>query len=398
MEEKNQVSLLYEKFLNHQCTDAEMEQLFLYFQTSSEEELAQLVREALEVEDNAIDPTDEERIKLSQIYDTLKNNIQPENTAPFQIPFYKRSFYRISAAAAVLIFVFAGVWFYIHKSEHANMRVAKNQFEADIAPGGNKAFLTLANGTKLSLTDADDGEISQEAGVTINKAEDGQLVYTVVGSDPKKGESPQFNVIETPRGGQYQISLPDGTKIWLNASSSLRYPTAFTGKERKVELTGEAYFEVAENKSMPFKVVSKDQIVEVLGTHFNVNAYPEEGAIKTTLLEGSVNVRIGDHSAVLKPGQQALVDQSVQVKIADLQESIAWKNGRTQFSNANIHSIMRMLSRWYDIEVDYQGEIINTGFGGSVSRSKNISEILKLLELTGDVHFKIEGRRVIVMP
>lgn len=398
MEKKNQIELLYEKFLNHQCTDGEMDMLFQYFKTSSKEELSRLVEQVLETPDSTNGATDQEHAKLSQIYSLVKFNIHLQNPEPFQIPFYKRPFYRISAAAALLIFVSVCAWLYIQKNEYAKTRVSKSQFATDIAPGGNKAFLTLANGTKLSLTDAVDGEISREAGVVITKADDGQLLYTAVGANSNKIESPQFNVIETPRGGQYQIRLPDGTQIWLNAASSLRYPTAFTGKERKVELTGEAYFEVAANKDMPFRVISDDQVVEVLGTHFNISAYSEEGTIKTTLLDGSVNVQIGNHSAILKPGQQASVDQSIQVKSVDLQETIAWKNGKTQFSNADIQSIMRMLSRWYDVDVDYQGEIINTDFGGSISRSKNISEILKLLELTGDVHFKIEGRRIIVMP
>lgn len=398
MDKKNQIELLYEKFINHQCSDGEIDLLFQYFKTSSKNELSRLVGQAFESPDSTIEATDKERAQLSQIYSQVKSNIHPENPAPFQLPFYKRSFYRISAAAVLLMFVSVCAWLYIQKGEDAQTQISKSQFGTDIAPGGNKAFLTLANGTKLSLTDAVDGEISREAGVVITKADDGQLLYTVVNTNPNKIGSPKFNVIETPRGGQYQVSLPDGTRIWLNASSSLRYPTAFTGKERRVELLGEAYFEVAENKNMPFKVISNNQVVEVLGTNFNINAYPEEETIKTTLLQGSVNVQIGNNSAVLQPGQQALVGQAIQVKSVDLQESIAWKNGRTQFSNADIQNIMRMLSRWYDVDVDYQGKIVNTDFGGSISRSKNISEILKLLELTGDVHFKIEGRRVIVMP
>ncbi len=398
MESREQLRSVYQKFLNGKCTDEELNFLFLHFKIRSSEELIELIKQELDSADDPAEATFEEFIKLSKVHERIKSEIDSESPERPSTSFYKHIFYSLSAAAAVLIIVSLGIKFYFHKDSQKEIQVTHEEFAQDVAPGGNKAFLTLANGTKLSLTDATDGELARQAGISIVKTEDGQLVYNVSNTNKEGNATPLFNTIETPRGGQYQINLPDGSRIWLNAASSLRYPVVFRGNERKVELSGEAYFEIAENKASPFRVVSNNQIVEVLGTHFNINSYPEEGPVKTTLLEGSVKVRSGNNTAMLKPGQQSQVDHSIHVTQADIYETVAWKNGKTQFSNADIKTIMRMLSRWYDVEVEYQGEMIGTGFGGSVSRSKNISEILKLLELTGDVHFKIEGRRVTVMP
>ncbi len=398
MESRAQLKSVYQKFLDGKCTDEELNLLFLHFKISSSQDLIELIKQELDSNDNSTEATFEEFIKLSKVHERIKSGIDTELQERSPQNFSKSIFYTLSAAAAILIIISLGIKFYHQRANQKEVLMTNKQFLQDVAPGGNKAFLTLANGTKLSLTDAIDGELAQQAGISVVKTEDGQLVYNV-GNTVNEGNGNQvFNTIETPRGGQYQINLPDGSRIWLNAASSLRYPVVFMGNERKVELQGEAYFEIAENKSSPFRVVSNNQVVEVLGTHFNINSYPEEGAIKTTLLEGSVKVRSGNNSAMLSPGQQSQVGNSIYITQADIYETVAWKNGKTQFSNADIKTIMRMLSRWYDVEVEYQGEMIGTGFGGSVSRSKNISEILKLLELTGDVHFKIEGRRVTVMP
>jgi len=398
LQSRDQLKSLYQKFLSGKCTDEELNLLFLHFKGHSSEELIELIRQEFDSADDPAEATFEEFIKLSKVHDKIKSGIDSESQERSSKSFNNRIFYSLSAAAAILIFISLGIMFYPRKDSQKEVLPIGEKFVQDVAPGGNKAFLTLANGTKLSLTDATDGELAKQAGISIVKTEDGQLVYNVSNTSSDGNTAPLFNTIETPRGGQYQINLPDGSRIWLNAASSLRYPVVFKGNERKVELKGEAYFEIAENKASPFRVLSNNQIVEVLGTHFNINSYPDEGIIKTTLLEGIVKIHSGNNVALLKPGQQAQVGHSIHVKQADIQESVAWKNGKTQFSNADIKTIMRMLSRWYDVEVEYQGEMIGTGFGGSVSRSKNISEILKLLELTGDVHFRIEGRRITVMP
>lgn len=304
---------------------------------------------------------------------------------------------RIAAAASIILCLAISGYFLLNKQQQLQ-HIAQSPVH-DIAPGGNKAILTLANGKKIILNDAANGKLAVQSGIKVIKAANGQITYTIANTKTVN-TNVAFNTIETPVGGQYQVILPDGTKVWLNAASVFRYPVMFTGKERKVELTGEAYFEVAHNKNMPFRVVNPRQTIEVLGTHFNIMAYDDEMSVKTTLLEGSVKVSDANHSIVLNPGQQSQVKgPSIEViNDANISDVVAWRNGRIQFSNSNIESIMRMLSRWYNIDVRYTGSKISTSFGGSVSRSKNLSVILKVLESTGDVHFKIEGRRVTVMP
>lgn len=326
---------------------------------------------------------------------------------------------RVAAWAAVIFIIGATGLFFMNKSkvqQVANQAVKKN----DVLPGGNKAFLTLADGRKISLTDAANGELAKQEGLVIKKTADGQLVYTVAGADKEgKNGAPLFNTIETPNGGKYQINLPDGTKVWLNAASSLRYPTKFTGSTRIVELKGEGYFEVAkltvkgdrsEAKNggrVPFIVKTAYQDVEVLGTHFNINGYVDEADIKTTLLEGSVRVslkrdlnnpsKISD-SKLLSPGQQSqLNEKNINVKAVDVEGVIAWKEGDFIFDGDDLKSIMRKIARWYDVEVIYKGEFENLKFGGLMSRSKNISSVLGIMESTGRIHFAVEGKRVTVL-
>jgi len=277
----------------------------------------------------------------------------------------------------------------------------------DLLPGGNKATLLLGDGSMVNLGTAQNGVIRQVAGTRINK-QDGRLVYSVFSTGPAGGTAattaaaaPETNTIETPRGGQYQVVLPDGTKVWLNAASSLTYPTAFTGKDRQVQLKGEAYFEVTDNKNKPFVVTVGEMRVNVLGTHFNVMAYDDETAIKTTLLEGAVKVTKGPASHLLQSGQQASLDRLSGVfKILDVnvEEVVAWKNGVFEPGGETIEPLMREMARWYDVDVEYQGNPTEQHFRGSISRSANASEVFKMLELTGAVHFTIEGKKVIVRP
>lgn len=314
---------------------------------------------------------------------------------------------RWTIAASILVAMLSAVlFFYPKQSTHPEIAatIPEPKLRHDILPGGNKAILTLSDGAKITLDDAQEGELVQQSGICITKAPGGQLVYTIAATSKKATDGPiQYNTIETPRGGQYQVVLPDGTKVWLNASSSLRYPIEFASNERKVDLTGEAYFEVVSNKHMPFRVVSNKQVVEVLGTHFNINAYTNEAAIKTTLLEGAVNVSLPGTSQMqrLQPGQQAVVkynDSGIVVKPVSADEAIAWKKGYFVFADQDLKSIMRELARWYNVEIEYQGNITNTAFSGSVSRSKSITQVLRVLELTDNVHFKVNERRVLVMP
>ena len=244
--------------------------------------------------------------------------------------------------------------------------------------------------------------LANQAGVSNQKTSDGKLLYSFSNSantvSPETKENVIYNKIETPIGGKYQVNLPDGSKVWLNSSSSLRFSALFNGDTREVELSGEAYFDVSKNKSKPFRVITKDQIVEVLGTQFNINSYSDEGPIKTTLIEGSVKIIYKDKVVLLSPGQQFQPKELVSAVLeADTEEVVAWKEGYFVFKNEDIKSIMRKLSRWYNVEVSYSGDIPEVGFGGNISRSKDISEVLDVLQLTNAIHFKVEGRRITVM-
>ena len=340
----------------------------------------------------------EKFILKHDLQNSLRENIlvlESANSRQIKKVFLRRFF---SVAAAVIVFCALGLLFYPKEV----IVVAKNKamVSSDIAPGGNKAVLTLANGQKIILTDADNGTLAKQAGVQITKTADGQLVYTVL-DDSHSGSKAnnQFNTIETPKGGQYQVRLPDGSNVWLNAASALTYPLSFASeKPRKVDLTGEGYFEIAKDQSRPFIVKTSTQEVEVLGTHFNINSYTDEPAVKTTLIEGRVKVSVIDgKDKILKPGQQsALTGSNMQITNIDPELAVAWKNSQFVFESDDIRYIMRMVSRWYNVEVEYVGPVPDSKFGGAVSRFENVSEVLKSLESTGRVKFKIEGKRIIV--
>lgn len=273
-----------------------------------------------------------------------------------------------------------------------NIKIDKD----DVNPGENKAVLTLADGSSIILDSNRNGTLATQGNTKILKL-NGMVSYNNLS---KKNNTVLYNTISTPRGGQYQLVLSDGSKVWLNAASSLRFPASFSGKERKVELQGEAYFEVAKNAAMPFKVKTNGMEVEVLGTHFNINSYEDESAIRTTLLEGSIKINKRGSSSLLKPGEQALLNKKGEIKIinhADVEEAIAWKEGKFQFDKADIHAVMRQIARWYDVDVDYQGSVASH-FGGTISRNVNLSQVLNMLHLTGEVKFEIKDRKVVVMP
>lgn len=307
----------------------------------------------------------------------------------------------IAAASIVIALISSGLYFY---SQHNDLKntIAKTDIGKDILPGSNKAILTLSDGSTVALGEEKDGVIRKDKDSEISKLKT-SLVYTRLAGGNKASKT--YNTVVIPNGGQYQIQLEDGTKVWLNAASSLRFPVAFTDKDRVVELKGEAYFEVAKNPGRPFKVKSysakDDEVmsVEVLGTHFNISAYPDED-FKTTLTEGSV--RVSNHaqkSLVIKPGEQSILNQSsgdMLAKPANLKEVLAWKNGFFIFDHENIESIMRKLSRWYSIEVSYEGKLSNKEFVATISRNENLSEVLKMLALTGTVEFDVKGKKVVV--
>jgi transmembrane sensor len=303
----------------------------------------------------------------------------------------------ISAAAAILIVSSISFYFFIINTPSGLTTVQLSQ-TADISPGSNKAVLTLADGTKISLTDVENGELATQSGILITKNTSGQLVYTIkeTATDNVNSTVP-YNTISTPKGGQYQINLPDGTRVWLNSSSSLKFPVNFTTlKERKVDLVGEAYFEVKSDKKKPFRVKSEQQTVEVFGTHFNVMAYPNEKILETTLLEGKVSVKTESIEKFIIPGEQSqLRNGSIKVmKLADPEAIVAWKNNLFQFENTDIDKVLRQIERWYDVEVNYVGARPDVYFTGVIPRDVKVSRILMALEQACGVKFEIEGRTI----
>ncbi len=253
----------------------------------------------------------------------------------------------------------------------------------------------MADGSTIVLDTMQNGNLAQQGNTTVIKL-DGKLAYNSANAG---ANDIAYNTLTTPRGGQYQVELPDGTRVWLNAASSLRFPTAFVGGERRVEISGEAYFEVAKNKAMPFVVSVNSTEVHVLGTHFNVMAYSEEGKIATTLLEGSVQVSKAGKKHVIVPGQQAVWKENGDFNLngdIDLEEVVSWKNGKFHFNNADIKVIMRQIARWYDVDVEYRDNLSETQLGGIVSRKEDLRQLLSYFEMTGKVKFNLEGRKIIV--
>lgn len=303
--------------------------------------------------------------------------------------FSKKLWARISVAAAMLLVFGAGLYFYRTSSLY---RYEKIDFSAnDIPAGGSKAFITLANGKTISLSGSKRGVV---VGASTLKYDDGT---TIVTNPSFQNQDTDLLTLTTPRGGQYQITLSDGTLVYMNAGSSLKYPTAFNTNFRTVTLQGEAYFEVAQDKRRPFMVKTARQTITVLGTHFNVNAYSDEVYTKTTLLEGSVRV---NDSTILKPGEQALLDANgISVADADIKASLAWKNGDFIFNEEPLESILRQVSRWYDVEIIYAtGAPRRYIMGGVISRTRSLSFILSRMEVTGKVRFNINGRKITVLP
>lgn len=313
----------------------------------------------------------------------------------YQKPAHRLWYYTLGAAAVLCIAFLAWLFYPVNKRQETLSVFSKN----DIGPGGNKAYLTLANGQRISLNDAVNGALTREQGVEITKTADGQLIYTAKGNPRASG---WMNTIETPRGGQYQVLLPDGSHVWLNAASKLVYPVSFDKKgSRKVQLSGEGYFEIAKDPAHPFIVKTAMQEVRVLGTHFNISSYQEEPGIRTTLLEGSVQIETEKgRNVLLKPGEQSLNhQQQIEVRPADLEAVMAWKNGDFVFKKESLAGLMRQISRWYDVEVTYMDErskdVILSGY---ISRSRKISAVLERIQGTGKVRFKLEGRHILVLP
>ena len=416
---------LYERWINNSATESEKAEFFSLMQAVNDPEaLDAAMREIWlqQLDDQYYTP--DKRLQLAHtILQTYRPQLEEEvmQQPVHRVHFLRTAWFRY--AAAIILLAGAGVmgWYLLHtpKQEVATITPATPK---DIAPGGNKAILTLADGSVIDLDKTGNGTIAKEGKTIVNKKEDGQIEYQGAHSPLAIDHSLAFNTLKTPKGGQYQITLPDGTKVWLNAASSITYPTAFTGNERRITMTGEIYLEVSKDKTKPFHVQfthggGRQYDVEVLGTHFNVNAYNDEPVAATTLLEGKVRQRAegkGQRAeninveVILKPGEQAIVKASP-LTIAhspltinhspDIDQIMAWKNGAFNFNDKKLVEVMRQLSRWYDVDVIYENNNIpDKTFYGEMGRNLNLSQCLTILEKM-QVHFRIEaGRKLVVMP
>lgn len=375
---------LAKKWMDNTITPAEQAEFATWYNTGQDNPVD--IPPAFAENDEAL----KQRI-FNKINREIKKNGSPQKIIPLWLRY---------AAAAILL---AGCFIYYYANTHqaATLRKLAHQqkkLKNDAAPGGNKAILILANGSKINLSDVKNGVLASQGQTVLKKDKDGRIIYEAPGGKAVDS-SAIFNTITIPRGGQFQVVLSDGSKVWLNSASSITFPAVFSKSERKVTITGEVYFEVAKNKAKPFRVVAGEQTVEVLGTHFNINAYPDEDALKTTLVEGSVKVTAGVQSVVLKPEQQASVASGragrIKVTTVDTDNILAWTAGNFQFEKAEIPLIMREAARWYDVDIKYEGEIPKRRFTGSISRSVNLSELLKMLKYTG-INFKIAGKTIVV--
>jgi len=314
---------------------------------------------------------------------------------------YRKLWRRVSVAAAIAATIFTAGLLYLNQPDKSNQ--SDVVYTNDIAPARQGATLTLSNGKKILLSAASTGELFQQSGITVKKTATGQLVYQVSSSAAADEDPGQTNTLSTAKGETYQLRLPDGSLVWLNAASSLTYyPSLIQDRVRRVKLIGEGYFEIAKDKEHPFIVESYNQKVEVLGTHFNINSYGDEKVTKTTLFEGSLRVSPlsgSNKGALLKPGEASvMLTGAYPVKEpGEVRNALAWKNGFFRFDQLTIDQVMNQLARWYDIEIVYQGGMPDERFSGAIARNKNISEVLRMLSYSKAVKFKIEGRRVAVM-
>jgi len=416
---KERIQYLLQLYAANKASREEVQELFEWLQQQEgENALKNFITDSATKEgsDTTLPESDWDRIWHSIESATIAN-------APAKIvrPFWLR------IAAAVLLLVMAGsAWFYFSRTKTKSAPIITVTTKPDIFPGGNKALLTLANGTTIVLDTVQTGLLALQGQTRIIKQNTGRLIYNSRGTSEQKAGEVLYNTVTTPHGGQFQLVLPDGTKVWLNAGSSLCFPATFSASKRKVQLTGEAYFEVAHARLhgvkqpfivsvLPAKGAAPCGQVEVLGTHFNINAYDNEPAIKTTLLEGKVKVVSpqsalsgSEGSAILKPGEQVSLSHSSQlshpipVQTAGV---VAWKNGYFRFKETGIRELMRQVERWYNVEVEYRTGRTDQYYTGVVSRSQNISALLKTLELTGTVHFQIDNStangkkgKIIVLP
>ena len=400
MESQQNYIAIFQKYLKNECSPDEVALLLAFLKSNNqEEEVQQMLDQQLsgELNKNHIsDPEVKERleIRLKKILEEIA--LKEEGTViPIKETVVRRfNWIHIAAASIIIFLIGSGVYYLLNRNatkEIAKINAPANQDIA--APTSAHATITLSNGQRIILDSAVNGSIAMQGNVDIKKLADGQIAYS--GNSDKL----LYNTLSNPRGSKVvSLTLSDGTIVWLNAESSLTYPTAFTSRERNVSITGEAYFEVSHNASKPFKVQKGETSITVLGTHFNVNAYDDENTIKVTLLEGSVKVQNGSSKQIIKPGEQADVVGGIKViNGVNLDQVMAWKNGKFSFDHADIKTVMRELARWYDLDIEYEGRPTTDLFGGDIQRDLPLSKTLDFLKQS-QVHFEVEGRKVIVKP
>jgi transmembrane sensor len=376
---KEEVQKLVDKYLHNTATAEETEKLFQWYRTEMN----------ADSQWNFDLDEDEENLK-SFIFSQIE---VPESTDNQFKP--QRKYYSLVAAASVLFFLASALYFFLRTDYNITdpipVKVVVNPVVNDIQPGGIKAILTLSDGKKIVLDDSQNGVVINQGGIKIHKNSEGVIEYTLSNSsneqrvNQKQETQLVYNIIQTPVGGKFQLNLADGSKVWLNT--------------REVELKGEAYFEVSKNEHKKFSVRSGNQTVEVLGTHFNINAYSDEPSITTTLIEGAVRVieLNSKKSQILKPGEQSKVDRDIRIQRKDIQAELAWKDGYFYFENASIETVMRQLGRWYGITARYESELPEHHFEGAIATNLTLLEVLEILQKS-NIHFRLEGKEVVVMP
>ena len=387
----SRLEYLFNGYVHNNYTEQEQEELMaLIAQPENEAAVQTLIEQVIENTGAEMQMPDQVAASI------LHNILQKEKGLVVPLKSKKVHFRMwMRVAAAVVFFAIASYWFIDKKDNEKAKVIALAEKQSPILPGGNHAVLTMSDGSTILLDSMQNGTL-QQGNTKVNK-QGGLLIYDTHASSIANAPV-VYNTLSTPRGGQYQVVLPDGSKVWLNAASSLLFPTAFTGSQRKVELTGEAYFEVAKNKDKPFLVKVGDMQVKVLGTHFNINAYSDENTIRTSLLEGSVKIIKDNKSKLLKPGNQAVLNKKqneIDITDIDMNGVMAWKNGLFQFEGDNITTIMREIGRWYNVEIVYSGKVPARTFEGKISRNAELSEVLRILELS-KVKFSVVGRTIIL--
>jgi len=405
--------LLFRAWMDRSAGDPEKDEFLRELAHLPDEDLAELLRDSYTESNGDVEPMEPffSEAQSSDLLARIRESIRAvaEEETPLHI--LRPRWTRYVAAASIGLVLISGAWWiwFHHPAQPASVASQQQRFKNDVAPGGDKAILTLGGGQKIILDSAANGILASQGGTQVQKIND-RLEYVPAGGIGKAA----YNTLSTPRGGQYQLTLPDGTHVWLNTASTITYPTAFRGNQRRVTLTGEAYFEVAKDARHPFFVhlalPGADTVpmggadIQVLGTAFNTNGYADEAVATITLVSGRIRIIHGRDSRILEPGQQAQTALAAsgddKIRLSDdpaLDEVLAWREGKFLFGHTGIDEIMRQVARWYDVNIIYEGHPADL-FHARIPRDLPVSELLKLLELTNRVHFRIDGKTITVLP